>query len=38
VDQARSRREAIRQLAEVRARLEAAEDALTGTEAALKQA
>jgi hypothetical protein len=35
---ANARREAIRQLANVRARLEAAEDALTGTEAALKQA
>ena len=33
---ANARREAIRQLAEVRARLEAAEDALTGTGAALK--
>jgi hypothetical protein len=35
---ANARREAIRELAEVRARLEAAGDALTGTEAALKEA
>ena len=38
MDGARARREAIRQLAEPRARLEAAEDAPTGTGAALKQA
>ena len=35
---ANARREAVWQLAEVRARLEAAEDTLTDTEAALKQA
>jgi hypothetical protein len=35
---ANARREAIRDLAEMRDRLEAAGDALTGTEAALKQA
>jgi len=35
---ANARREAIRRLADVRARLEAAGDALTGTQAALQQA
>ena len=38
VDGARGRREAIRQLAELRRRLTAAEDALTGAHAATKQA